>query len=261
MFLNSFYADYKIAIKDLAAYHATGSLSPLFQLTSELVGEVGVILRFLGALFLLVFAITFAWKKIFSKSYLRKAILLEGIYYLFNIPFIVYLFARPYALAYYGAATSYLMQLLLVTPIFLALYLKLKRGNLEKAELAKWGSLAVIGFVFGLWVKHFLLAIYALPMNFSNLTFAVGFLNSASTFLVAGLILLIVLMPLYRKKSTVINTKGLGAGLIVAGLYATIFLIISLFNIQYSRWASLIDWWTISFIILGIGFLFSKKIS
>ena len=223
-------------------------------------GEVGVILRFGGASVFLAFAITLIWKKTFSKSLLRKAILLEGIYYLFNIPFIIYLFARPYTFATYGAATSYLAQLLFVTPIFLTLYFKLKSEHLETAELAKWISLAIIGFVFALWVKHFLLALYALPLNFSNLSFTVGFLNSFLTLLVAGIILIIDLMPLLRKKSMVFNTKGFGIALIIAGLYAVVFLVISLFNTQYARWISLIDWWIIGFIVLGVGFMFAKKI-
>ena len=208
---------------------------------------------------MLTFAITLAWKKTFSTPLLRKAILLEGIYYLFNIPFIVYLFTRPYALSYYGAATSYLAQILLVTPIFLILYFKLKNEKSDTTELAKWGSLAIVGFIFALWAKHFLLAIYALPLNFSNLTYTVGFLNSALTLLVAGIILMIVLLPLYRKKSMVLNTTGLGIALIVAGLYAVDFLVISLFNNQYARWTSLIDWWIIILIVLGIGFLIATK--
>jgi hypothetical protein len=259
IFLNSFFADYRIAIRNIASYQSTGSLSPLFHLGSEITGEVGVILRFTGACIMLTFAFILAWKRTFSKSILRKAILLEGIYYLFNIPFIVYLFTRPYALVNYGAATSYLAQILLVTPIFLIFYFKLKKEKSDTTELAKWGSLAIVGFVFALWAKHFLLAIYALPLNFSNLTFTAGFLNSVLTLLVAGIILLLVLMPLYRKKSMVLNTKGLGIALIVAGLYALDFLVISLFNIQYARWISLIDWWTIVFVLLGIGFLIVKK--
>jgi len=259
MFLNSPFADYRIAVRDIASFHATGSLSPLFQLSSELIGEVGVILRFIGTCFMLAFTVTLAWKKTFSKTFLSKAILLEGIYYLFNIPFIVYLFARPYTLAHYGAATSYLAQMLFVTPIFLISYFKVKNEKSDTTEITKWGSLAIVGFILALWVKHFLFAIYALPLTMSNFTLTVGLINSSLTLLVAGVVAAIVLMPLYRKKSTLLNAKGLGLALIIAGLYAVIFLLISTVTVQYSRWVTLIDWWTAILIVLGIGLLFTAK--
>jgi hypothetical protein len=256
IFLNSFSADYRIAVRDTASYYSSGSLMPLFHLGSELIGEVGVILRFAGACILMAFAVMLVWKKTVSWSLLRKAVLLEGIYYLFNIPFIIYLFVRTNtSIATYGAAISYSAQILFVTPIFLMLYFKLRNKNFEVFEVAKWGALAVTGFIFALWAKHFLLAIYALPLNFSKPVFVIGFLNSALTLLIAGIIMIVVLMPLYKKKSTSFNTKAFGAALILAGGYATIFTLIALFNIEYMRWISLIDWWTIIFIVFGIGFL------
>jgi hypothetical protein len=259
IFLNSFSADYRIALRDTASYHNTGSLMPLFHLGSELTGEVGVILRFTGACILIAFAIMLIWKKTVSWSLLRKAILLEGIYYLFNIPFIIYLFVKPYAFANYGAAISYSTQILFVTPIFLTLYYRLKSKNFEITDVAKWGALAATGFIFALWAKHFLLAIYALPLNFSKPIFIIGFLNSALTLLLAGIIMIAVLMPLYKRKSFSFSTRVFGACLILAGLYATIFALIALFNIEYMRWISLIDWWTIIFVVLGIGFLIVNK--
>jgi hypothetical protein len=232
---------------------------PLFHLAGELTGEVGVILRFAGACILLTFTAVLVWKKTVSLPFLRKAVLLEGIYYIFNIVFIAYLFVRGGNLANYGAASSYLAQMLFVTPIFLTLYFKLKRKNVDKKEVAKWGALAITGFIFALWAKHFLLAIYALPLDFSNLTFIIGFVNSALTLSIAGVIMIGVLMPVYKRRTTLFNPKGLGAALILAGLYAIIFLVSSLFSIEYSRWISLIDWWTVVFVVLGVGFLIAKK--
>jgi hypothetical protein len=259
IFLNSFFADYRIFLTDTGRYYTTGSLMPLFHLAGELTGEVGVILRFAGACILLTFSAALVWKKTISLSLLRKAVLLEGIYYVFNIVFILYLFVRGNALANYGAATSYLAQMLFVTPVFLAFYFKLKSKNYDNREVAKWGALAITGFVFSLWAKHFLLAIYALPINFSNLTLIIGFANSTCTLLIAGLIMIGVLMPVYKKRTTSFNQKGLGVALISAGLYSIIFIVISVFNIEYSRWISLIDWWTIVLAVLGAGFLIVKK--
>jgi hypothetical protein len=230
---------------------------PLFHLTGELTGEVGVILRFVGACFLLAFAVLLAWKKTVSWSFLRKAVLLEGLYYLFNIVFIIYLYVKGGAFANYGAATSYLAQMLLVTPLFLTLYFKMRK-NSDIQEIARWGALAVIGFIFALWSKHFLLALYALPVNFSTPALLVGFLNSTSTFLAAGIIMLVALAPLYRKKSLSFNTKAFGAALIIAGLYAIIFVVIAFSTPGYLNWISLIDWWTIVFVVLGVGYLTIK---
>jgi hypothetical protein len=258
IFVNSFSADYRIALRDTASYYNTGSLMPLFHLSGELIGEVGVILRFVGACYLLAFAVMLTWKKTVSWSFLRKAVLLEGIYYAFNLVFIIYLFVKGGAFANYGAATSYLTQMLLVTPIFLTLYFKMKK-NAEIQEIAKWGALAIIGFIFALWSKHFLLALYALPLNFSNPSFLVGFLNSALALLVAGIIMLVVLAPLYRKKSLNFNTKAFGAALIIAGLYAVFFVVIALFTPEYRSWITLIDWWTIVLVVLGIGYLTIKN--
>jgi len=260
MFLNSFPADYRIFLRDTGSYYSTGSLMPLFHLAGELTGEVGVILRFVGVCILLTFAVTLAWKKSFSWSLLTKAVLLEGIYYAFNIVFIVYLFVKGNVFANYGAATSFLTQILFVTPIFVTLYLKLKNKNFDNKEITKWGALASIGFIFALWSKHFLLALYALPLNLSNPVFFVGFLNSVLTFLTAGIIMIAVLRPLYMKKSSSFNTKGFGAALIIAGLYAIVFVGLALFSPEYRSWIPMIDWWTFAFVIMGTGFLTIKKV-
>jgi hypothetical protein len=258
--VNSFPADYRIANNDFARYSSTGSLMPIFHLGSELTGEVGVILRFAGVCCFLAFTILLLWKKTVSWSLLRKAILLEGIYYLFNTPFIIYLFARTdTSIATYGAAVSYSAQILFVTPIFLVLYRKLRKSNFDQAAIAKWGALAGTGFIFGLWVKHFMLAIYALPLDFSNSAYLAGFLNSTLTMLIAGIIMIATFMPLYKKKSIYVNPKTLGIAFILVGLYATIYVIIALFNPAYMNWISLIDWWTIIFVVLGVGFLASKN--
>jgi hypothetical protein len=146
-----FPADYRIAIRDVVQFSSRGSLMPLFQLGSELTGEVGVVLRFAGAFILLSFVVLLFLEKRGSWSFLRKAVLLEGIYYLFNNPFIFYLLVRTNAsTATYGAAVSYSLQILFVTPIFVALYFKLRDKTFEISEVTKWGALAVTGFIFGL---------------------------------------------------------------------------------------------------------------
>jgi hypothetical protein len=250
--VNSFPADYRIAIRDLDQFSRSGSIMPLFHLGSELTGEVGVILRFAGACLFLAFVVTILWKKTASWKLLRRAVLLEGIYYLFNIPFIIYLFVRTNtSIATYGAAISYTLQLLLVTPIFIMLYLKLRNKNTEVLEVAKWAALAVTGFIFALWVKHFALAVYALPFSLNDTVLVVGFVNSALTLLVAGALMIIAFLPVLKKKSVVFNAKLFGAALILMGIYVIIFVSIAWVRTDYLSWINLIDWWIVAMPILG----------
>ena len=268
IFVNSFPADYRIATNDIGRFLSTGSLMPLFHLASELIGEVGVILRFIGACFFLAFAYSLIKKKSIFWSRLKKAVLLEGTYYLFNIVFIIYLIIRAVTsvdassaaiLSYYGAATSYAAQTIFVSPIFLIFYRKLRSDGVDGSEIAKWSALAITSFIFGLWIKHFMLAIYAVGLDFSSINLVIGSLNSVFTLLLAGIVSVVALMPLYKKTGTKYSSKGLGLAFILAGLYSAIFFVISLINEQYMNWLSLVDWWAIAFIILGLSFFINRK--
>jgi hypothetical protein len=88
LFVNSFLADYRL-VQRLFGPAINGDVNSLTWLSSELTGEVGVILRFAGACIFLAFSATLLFKKTFSVSLLCKVVLLEGIYYLFNLPFII----------------------------------------------------------------------------------------------------------------------------------------------------------------------------
>jgi hypothetical protein len=261
IFVNSFEADYNIAVSALAQISGQGSLSHLVWLISEIVGEIGVVIRFAGACFTLAFAIVLVWKKEISFSFLRKGVLLEGVYYLFNLPFIVYLLRANGSIATNGAALSYLTQLLLVTPLFLVLYFKLKRKNIEPLSVAKWVATAIVGFTFALWVKHFALAIYALPLSFGDAVFVIGFVNSALTLLLAGVLMVIAFMPVLRRKSANFNVKLFAAALILIGVYAIVFVIIALLRTGYMAWFDLVDWWIIVMPVLGVSLLIKDKIT
>ena len=256
LLVKSFPADYQIAQRVLELISSGRSLSPLVWLASELTGEVGLIIRFVGACFFLAFAMILLIKKKLSWSILRKGVLLEGIYYLFNLPFIIYLFIRPSGnIATFGAATSYAIQLMLVTPSFLILYLKLRNKNFERLELAKWGALAIIGFTFALWVKHFALALYALPFSLNDAVLVVGFVNSALTLLVAGALMIVAFRPVLTQKSVDFNAKMFGAALVLVGVYVIIFVSIAWLRVDYLSWINLIDWWILAMPVLGANLL------
>ena len=196
---NSFGADYRL-VQRLFSSAVNGNVASLAWLSSELIGEVGVILRFAGACIFLVFATMLLFKKTFSVSLLRKSVLLEGVYYLFNLPFIIYLLTGSGGLTENLAALSYAGQMLIVTPIFLKLYLILRKTSFDAQQAGRWIALAIIGFTFGLWVKHFALALYALPaFSFGDAVLMVGFVNSAVTLLLAGLIMVDAFWPVNQK--------------------------------------------------------------
>jgi hypothetical protein len=266
--LNSFPADYRIANNDIARFLSTGSLMPLFHLASELIGEIGVILRFIGACFFIAFTYALFKKNTLYLPHLKKAILLEGSYYLFNILFIIYLFVRALTspdassmtiLTYYGAAISYAAQIIFVTPIFLLFYQRIGTDGVDRSEITKWTALAITGFIFGLWIKHFMLAFYAIGIDFSSIIYVIGSLNSVFTLLITGILLIALFMPLFKKTSTKYNRKGLGIAFIITGLYTAIYFLVALINEQYMNWVTLIDWWTIIFIVLGLSFIIKIK--
>jgi NO-binding membrane sensor protein with MHYT domain len=186
-------------------------------------------------------------------------VLLESIYYLFNLPFIFYLFmGGSSSTASLGAALSYAGQLLIVTPIFLKLYLTLRKTGFELAQAARWIALAIVAFTFGLWVKHFALSLYALPpFSLGDAVFAVGFVNSAVTLLAAGLMMIAAFWPVIKKNGTYRRIL-FGVALILMGVYAAVFLCACVLSPIYAVWVKLVDFWIIIMPILGVGVLLKK---
>lgn len=225
--------------------------------TSETFGEVGLILRFAGALFFVAFAVML-WKKKPALSYLKRGVLLEAIQYLFLIPFI-----SQWVIFSGMAATltiiSFSLQILLITPTLLVLYLRLKRPPASLAPAYKAAVVAAIAFMFAMWIKHFFFSLYALPRDFNSSVLTVGFVNSAVTLLISTLLLTVALLPYIRGKSTTLNFKAIGAGLIVASVYFFVYLAVATVNSGYQSFVLLTEIWMISFLIAGAGFLPDKK--
>lgn len=255
---NSIEAELQIARMVFNSISSGNYSGPLFWLSSELIGEVGVILRFIGACVFMAFAAILLFKKKISWSLLSKGVLFEGVYYLFNLPFVVYLLTGSVSTASLGAALSYAGQMLLVTPIFLKLYLTLRKPNFDPLHAVRWLALAIVGFTFALWVKHFALALYALPFSVENAALLAGFVNSAVTLLAAGVLMILAFMPLIKQQSLRFKGKWFAAGLILMGVYVAVFLIISAVVPAYWVWISLIDWWILVMPILGLSLLLKK---
>ena len=238
---------------------SNGVFWTLYWFSSEFTAEIGLIVRFVGACLFVVFA----WmllRKGFSLATLRKAVALEGVYFLFYVPFIVNLFTRPAAseiaaTIYRETAISYTLQTALVFSSFIALYIYAKRPNVERTRLFKWGAVAVVGYVFALWVKHFLFNIYALPINIADPVLLAGLLNSTLTMLVAALILLVTLMPVIREKTTCFSLRAVSVAFILIGLYFVIYILVATVNSGYLAFLPLTELWAITFAVLGVGFL------
>jgi hypothetical protein len=224
---------------------------------SETSGEVGLILRFAGSLFFVAFAVAL-WRKKPAVAFLRKGVLLEAIQYLFLIPFIMQ-WAIFNGMAAELTIISFSMQIVLITPTLLVLYLRLKKPQTGQTVILRAAAAAAVAFMFAMWIKHFLFNLYALPVDFSNPTLTVGFVNSAATILVSALILLVVFLPLLRGKNTSFSFRGFGAALVVAGFYFIVYLAVAAVNSSYESFVFLTELWMISLIIAGLGFIIKKE--
>jgi len=225
--------------------------------TSETFGEVGLILRFAGALFFVAFAVML-WRKKPSLKYLKWGVLLEAVQYLFLIPFITQ-WAVFSGMAAQLTIISFSLQILLITPTMIMLYMRLKWPQTSQTSILRAASAAAAAFMFAMWIKHFLFSLYALPVDFSSFALIVGFVNSLVTMLVSALILTVLFLPLIRGKSATFSFRGLGAALIVAGIYFVVYLAIATFNMGYQRYVFLTELWMISLLIAGVGFVIFKE--
>jgi hypothetical protein len=260
LLVNSFPAVYSIYLTVFSNTSPGPSFWSLVWVSSEFIGEIGLIIRFVGACFFVAFVWMLFRKKTFFFSLLGKAVLLEGAYYLFILPFVIFLFTLPYSSATsqivgQEAALSYSLQAVLVSPVFFVLYKKLKHPNLDSAKLIKWGAIGIVNFTFALWIKHLLLNIYALPTNLVNPILLIGFLNSALTLLIAASVLLATFLPVIREKTVVFSSKGIGIGLILIGTYFIIYVLVALLNPRYFSFLELTELWAITMPIAGSSLL------
>lgn len=235
----------------------------LLWFSSEASGEIGLIIRFAGACLLIAFSWTLLRKKTFSFSFFRKAVLLEGTYYLFYVPFIINLLIRPASdpttlRVYYETAISYTIQTVLVSGSFIVLYFKMRNQETYNPQILRWCAIAAVSFVFSLWIKHFMFNLYALPIDLANPILVIGLLNSTLTILAAATILLVTLIPVIRTQSAAINKKMIGLAFVLMGAYFVIYILVASVNSSYLAFLQLTELWAISFVVAGAGLL-SKR--
>lgn len=224
---------------------------------SEVSGEVGLILRFVGSLFFVAFAMAL-WRGKPALTYLRRGVLLEAIQYLFLIPFIIQwlIFSGMRAEL---PIISFSLQIVLITPTLLTLYLRLKQPNTSNVAFLKAAAVAAVAFMFAMWVKHFFFNLYALPMDFSNMLLTMGFVNSAVTLLASALILVAVFLPFLRGKRGDFSLKGIGVAFLLASIYFFVYFAVAAVNSGYQAFVALTELWMVSLVMASAGLLLQRK--
>lgn len=263
LLVNSFPAVYSIYLTVFSSTPTGPSFWSLVWFSSEFIGEIGLVIRFVGACFFVAFVWLLFRKNAFFFSLLSKAVLFEGSYYLFILPFVVFLFTLPYdstmaQIVGQEAALSYALQTVFVSPVFFVLYNKLKRPNMDSTKLLKWGAIGIVNFTFALWVKHLLLNIYALPIDVADPILFAGFLNSALTLLIAALVLTVTFLPVIREKSFMFSSRGMGVGLVLIGVYFIIYVLVAMLNQRYFSFLELTELWAITMPIVGLSLVHKR---
>ena len=258
---NSFGADYHIYNRV-----AEGGFTfwGTYWLIGELFGEVSLILRFAGACFFVSFASVLFSRDRITLTNLRWGVFFEGIQYVFFLPFISYLYFHPYgsietAWISYKAASSYIIQLVLITPIFLILFLNMRKPNIEKAKIVQLTAAAAVVFLFALWAKHFIFSLYALPLifDFESPILFIGSLNSILTLLLAAVLFAVAATPVIRRADE-LNWKLAGIALCLVTTYFVIFIFVAINERTYMSYIELTELWAASMGVAGAGFLLHK---
>ena len=256
LLLNSFPATFRILNFYLSRIQTGELFWSSVWFSSEFIGEMGLIMRFAGACFFVAFTWVLFRKKELILSRLRKAVLLEGIHFLFYIPFISYLYTRPEVNAairvvYVETAVSYTIQTVLVFSSLIMLYFKMRRFNADAVQLFKLGAIGITSYVFALWVKHFMFCLYALPIDFADPVLLAGFLNSALMMFAAALILLFAFVPVIRGKRMEFSLKAVGIAFVLVGAYFVVYILVSLVNSHYLSFLTLTELWAVAFAVAG----------
>lgn len=227
-------------------------------LLQEAAGSLGVYVRLVGGLLAFQTAWLFAKGNDLHFEKLSKVLLLESIHFLLLLPsginHIITSATLPGGLFNIYTGISFLLQPLLIFPSLFMASRKLKTS--QKNVEFKWFAIAAICYVFGLWINHFLLWVYALvPLGNqqSSLITTIGSANSVLSLLISGILTVAVYLIFERKKKLNINLIGVTLALI--GFYFVIYALVSLWVPVYGSFLVLTEFWLIVLPILGMTIL------
>ncbi|MEM0314306.1 MAG: hypothetical protein QW056_06825 [Candidatus Bathyarchaeia archaeon] len=264
---------------------------------SELGGSVGIIFRFIAAIFALYSAVVFlkygeaALSKIKGKA--AAAILFEGLYYLTYIPTVILGFAYPIAtsqklwyfepsppwiITFMIAGVSCLMMVVVITPCLFKLRAKISHGTSD--EIVKWSSITGLTYLFIMFWLNYSIA-WAMTLVYwperaqpgieilykpHNI---VSFALTVVGLLIISLGGLKTLMPSIKGKTNQVNLRHLGAVMFALGIYflitLTIYYSIGGYYAEPTTWMELSspfhnpDFWCFSLIFPGLYLLIKGK--
>jgi hypothetical protein len=232
-------------------------------LLQELIGSIGIYLRLVAGAFAVYSAVLFMKK---DKRYLEKfskVLLFESLYFALLIPaginhVVGSIISHSTLLNVYTGA-SFLLQAALIFPPLFILSRRLRKPQ-DHPSLPNWAGIVMALYVFGIWVKHGLMWVYALSPSAAQQTGlidTIGSVNSLLTLLVAAIITTSAGLIFRQKKKN--NIRLSGAALIVVGVYFVIYAIVAVWVPIYLSFLTLTEFWMITLPILGVALLLDSE--
>ncbi len=232
-------------------------------LLQEIVGSIGSYLRLIGGIFAVYSAVLFLKKDRRYIDKFGKTLLFESLYFALLIPagvnHIVGSIISSSTMLNPYTGVSFLLQASLIFPAVFMLSRKLK-NPLEHKLVLTWAGIAAPLYVFGLWVKHGLLWVYALLPSGSqqaNQINTIGSVNSLLTLLVGAAVITAASLMFRQYKR--LNARLIGTALILVGVYFIIYALVSVWVPSYLAFLPLTEFWMITLPILGVAVLFDSE--
>jgi hypothetical protein len=243
------------------------STQPTLQLAlflfQEIAGSIGSYLRLIGAIFALNCAFLFFKNNAKYLQKLRLTLLFESLYFLLLFPaainHLVGSVISSSAFLNFYTGVSCLLQAVLIFPVLFMLSRKL-RNTQNIPSILKWACVAASLYVFGFWVRHGLLWVYAIwPLETQpwSLFGTVGFVNSLLTLLVAAVVCVGVCLTFWQKKK--LNLWLAGTAITLVGVYFAIYDLVSVWDPIYRAYLPLTDFWMITLLFLGVVVLVDSR--
>jgi hypothetical protein len=196
---------------------------------------------------------------------LSKVLLFESLYFALLIPsginhIVGSIITTGASLNVYTGASFLLQPILISLPLFI---LSRKVGKPQGLpSILKWAGIAAPLYVFGIWVRHGLMWVYALlPLGTqqAGLIDTIGSANSLLTLLVAAIVSTVAWLTYRQKKN--LNKWLIGTAIILAGVYFVIYALVSVWIPIYLAFLPLTEFWMIPLPILGVAAIIKSEYS
>lgn len=241
----------------------TDSLSVSLAYLMEYSGFFGLMIRVVGASYALLsaFLIVKNEKDSFPiiQDKISKALLLEGFYYLFFIPAIIFMllnFSALPSISNFLLSIVFSTQILLITPILIKLATTVKNyePSVDKPSLIRLAGLSYMNFVIALWVTYMLKWIEMMavdPYLFSALSVRIlGFLNTGVVQSLAVVFAVVGALLILRKRGLDKAIRWWGLSSIFLSSHIIIY-VIYVTSVGITRFIPFGELWLIPLIGLG----------